>query len=151
MNPVTEDPSIERSIEIKRVFNAPRQLVWNAWTQPELIAEWWSPNGMHAPLDSVTCELRVGGAFSVKMIMDEDGTEHDVDAKFESLDEPNQLVLVNAQPGDPFKFVVTLDELGDDKTELTLFCIGDATAQEVAEMDQGWSEMFDKQDRLLAQ
>ena len=36
----------KKTITIKRTFNAPISLVWEAWTQPEHIAEWWSPKGI---------------------------------------------------------------------------------------------------------
>jgi uncharacterized protein YndB with AHSA1/START domain len=44
---------------ITRVFDAPRELVWNAWTEPERVKRWWGPEGFTAPFCRI--DLRVGG------------------------------------------------------------------------------------------
>ena len=56
---------MQRDLLISRVFDAPRELVWEAWTNPAHIAQWWGPRGLVCP----TCELdlRVGGVFSLHM------------------------------------------------------------------------------------
>ena len=52
---------MEKEITIERVFNAPIDLVWKAWTKAEEIKEWWGPNGVTNPI----CEIdpRVGGDY----------------------------------------------------------------------------------------
>jgi uncharacterized protein YndB with AHSA1/START domain len=58
--------SIDRStftITFQRTFTAPREDVFDAWTQPEQIAEWWDPTG--APLSECAIDLRPGGAFKL--------------------------------------------------------------------------------------
>lgn len=149
MNPVTESQKSE--LTLKRVFNAPRELVWNAWTQPELIAEWWGPEGLHTPLESITCELRVGGAFNLKMVVDADGTEHGLDAIFEIVDPLARMVFVAANPESDFNISVTFADLGDDRTAVTLYMTGTTTPEKLAGMDQGWRDMYDKLEKLLAQ
>lgn len=54
-----------REIVIERVFDAPRELVWEAWTNPEHVAHWWGPKGF----GGAACELdlRVGGAFRLDL------------------------------------------------------------------------------------
>ena len=58
---VTED----QGLIMERVFNAPRELVWRAWTEPERFASWYGPQGFTVP----TCEMdfRVGGSYSLVM------------------------------------------------------------------------------------
>jgi hypothetical protein len=53
----------ERKLVITRIFDAPPELVWKAWTDPELIQRWWGPNGFDLP----TCrnDFRVGGRLSI--------------------------------------------------------------------------------------
>jgi uncharacterized protein YndB with AHSA1/START domain len=46
-------------IVINRLFHAPRDLVWRAWTEPEFVMQWWGPKGYTSP--SCTIDLRVGG------------------------------------------------------------------------------------------
>ena len=52
-------PTLE--ITITRVFDAPRELVWKAWTEPEHFMRWWGPKGYTAPVYKV--DLRVGGKY----------------------------------------------------------------------------------------
>ena len=46
---------------ITRIFDAPRELVWKAWTDPEMAKKWWGPEGFTAP--SIKIDLRVGGKY----------------------------------------------------------------------------------------
>ncbi|HEX9828886.1 MAG TPA: SRPBCC domain-containing protein, partial [Bacteroidota bacterium] len=50
---------IMQEIIISRIFNAPRELVWKAWTEPERVKKWWGPEQFTAP--SIKIDLRVGG------------------------------------------------------------------------------------------
>ena len=61
-----------RTITMKRTFNAPIQLVWEAWTQPEHIAQWWGPKGMKTKV--IAHDFRVGGKWEYTMLMP-DGKE----------------------------------------------------------------------------
>jgi uncharacterized protein YndB with AHSA1/START domain len=65
-----------RELTLARTFDAPRQLVWDAYTVPEQLAKWWGPSIMHTPLETITIELRPGGAFRLTMVSDIDGTEY---------------------------------------------------------------------------
>jgi uncharacterized protein YndB with AHSA1/START domain len=49
----------DQSLTIERVFDAPLEKVWQAWTEPEQIKKWWGPNDFTAP--SIENDLRVGG------------------------------------------------------------------------------------------
>lgn len=53
----------QRQLEITRVFDAPRDRVWRAWTQPAAMARWLHPHGLRTPEESVFVDLRVGGCF----------------------------------------------------------------------------------------
>lgn len=50
---------------VERVFNAPREKVWAAWTEPEQIKQWWGPEGFSAP--SIKLDLKVGGKYVYAM------------------------------------------------------------------------------------
>jgi uncharacterized protein YndB with AHSA1/START domain len=54
-----------KPIIITRVFDAPRELVWKAWTDPEMIKKWWGPEGFTAP--SIKVDLKVGGKYIYAM------------------------------------------------------------------------------------
>ena len=62
----------KRTVTIKRTFNAPLKLVWEAWTRPEHIAHWWGPKGMETKV--LEHDFRVGGKWKFTMEMP-DGNE----------------------------------------------------------------------------
>lgn len=55
----------KRELRITRTFNAPREMVWKMWTEPEQIMKWWGPEGFTAP--SITVDLWVGGKYIFAM------------------------------------------------------------------------------------
>jgi uncharacterized protein YndB with AHSA1/START domain len=57
-----------QQITITRVFDAPRELVFRAWTDPNQLANWWGPPGFDTPRETIEIDLRVGGQFSVRMV-----------------------------------------------------------------------------------
>lgn len=57
----------KRTVTLKRTFDAPINLVWEAWTRPEHIAQWWSPKGM--PTKVIEHEFKVGGKWKYSMPM----------------------------------------------------------------------------------
>ena len=71
-----------REITITRVFDAPRERVWRAWTEPSEIARWWGKRGWSTPPESVTLDVRPGGVFRLNSINDEDGREMPLDTTF---------------------------------------------------------------------
>src|SRR5215203_1574977 len=52
----------------RRVFRAPRELVWRCLTEPAELAQFWGPRGMTTPLDGIVLELRRGGRFETLMV-----------------------------------------------------------------------------------
>ena len=69
------DPPIDQEFTITRVFDAPRELVWKAWTDPEQVARWYGPRGFSTPRSTITMDVRRGGTFALTMVDDNDGTE----------------------------------------------------------------------------
>jgi len=145
---------------LTRIFNAPRALVWKAWTDPKLVAEWWGPQEFTNP----RCEwdARPGGKILVHMhgpkgsIFDFDMPMNGV---FHEVVSPRKLVftsraLQDANGNDQLETLVTisLDEIGG-KTKLTLHVIviksSTAVAGAFAGMEQGWSQSFEKLIDLL--
>ncbi len=61
-----------RTLTIERTFNAPIELVWEAWSQPEHIAKWWGPPGMEVEI--IEHNFEVGGAWKYSMVMPNGGT-----------------------------------------------------------------------------
>jgi uncharacterized protein YndB with AHSA1/START domain len=82
----------ERAIVITREFDAPRELVFKAWTDPKHIAQWWRPKGFTNPV----CELdvRVGGAWHIVMRAP-NGTAYPCGGVYREVVEPERLVFTN--------------------------------------------------------
>jgi uncharacterized protein YndB with AHSA1/START domain len=100
-------------IEITRVFHAPRERVWQAWTEPEQLVRWWGKRGWSAQRSSLQLDVRPGGAFRVVTISDDDGREMVSEGVFREVVAPERLSFGDA--------TVTFTDLGDGRTEMR-FC-----------------------------
>jgi uncharacterized protein YndB with AHSA1/START domain len=139
----------DRELVFTRVFDAPREIVFKAWTDPERLKRWWGPNGFTNPV----CELdpRPGGAIRIHM-RGPDGTVYPNRGVFHEIVEPERLVFsigADDQQGNIIIEVVntvTFTEQGG-KTTLTLQSrIIKATAEAapyLAGMESGWSQALD--------
>jgi uncharacterized protein YndB with AHSA1/START domain len=127
-------------IAITRVFDAPREDVWRAWTEPERIAQWWGKRGWSTPVSSVELDVRPGGVFRLNSINDEDGREMPVDAVYTEVVEPERLAFGTSS--------VTLIDLGDGRTEMRF----EATASpDVADAAVGGlNSAFDRMEQSLS-
>lgn len=100
-NRTTITTPTDREIVITRVFNAPRELVWKAWTQPEHLSRWWGPKGWTLPICKM--DFRVDGTWYYCMKGPE-GEESCGLAVYREIDEPERIVytdyFANAQ-GNP--------------------------------------------------
>lgn len=90
----------DREVRVVRSFNAPRELVWDAHTKPELIQKWMlGPPGWSMPVCEI--ELRVGGAYRWRWRNDADGSEFGFFGKFTEVNKPAKLAHEeNYDPGD---------------------------------------------------
>lgn len=121
-------------IEITRVYDAPRELVWNAWTEPEQLAAWWGKRGWTARLDSIELDLRPGGTFRVTTVNDEDGSEMTNEGTYTDVDEPRRLAFGAT--------VVTFTDLGDGRTEMTFRTTTEASGELLGRMKGGVESAF---------
>jgi len=62
-NPTTVERTSEREFAVTRTFDAPARLVYDAWTQPELLKLWWAPKSLGMSLLSCEADVRVGGTY----------------------------------------------------------------------------------------
>ena len=113
----TENPAAtEQDFTITRVFDAPRELIWSALTDPEQLIRIWGPEGTHVPIESVTVEPRQGGVFRVTMVLDDGGTEYPMNAVYKEFVEPQRMVFETAGG---ITGTIELADLGDGKTEFS--------------------------------
>ncbi len=142
-NAATE--SADRLLTITRIFDAPRALVFKAWTAPERLMRWWGPRGF--TMTSCEIDLRPGGAYRFHLRSPE-GTEHRTRGVFREIIEPERLVMTRAwvdaegKPGHETLLTLSLADQGG-KTKLTLHqaIFESVTARDLHQ--GGWSSSLD--------
>jgi uncharacterized protein YndB with AHSA1/START domain len=145
----------EGTVEITRVFDAPRALVWQAWTDPKMLAQWFGPRGFTSSVPQ--WELRVGGKLRIVM-HGPDGNDYPMKGVFTEVRAPERLVFTNIpidKDGNHLlegETVVTLTER-DGKTELVVkaHMVGmvPIAKQMLAGMKAGWTQSIDKLEELV--
>jgi uncharacterized protein YndB with AHSA1/START domain len=146
----------ERELVLTRVFAAPRRLVFEVWTDPAHLAEWWGPRGFTNPVCEV--DARPGGAIRIVMRAP-DGAEHPMTGTFREVVVPERLVftaIAEDKAGNPLLEVLTTAVFAerDGKTTLTLrarvvMATGQA-APMIAGMAEGWSQSLDRLESFVA-
>ncbi|WP_255168243.1 SRPBCC family protein [Natrononativus amylolyticus] len=150
------DPS-DYDMTITRTFDAPRERVFEAWTDPDRVEQWWGPAGFTSTVHEL--EVRPGGAFRLDMHAP-DGTVYPDSGEFHEVEPPERLVLTSRAFEDEdgaygleVYNTVTFAERGG-RTELTLEAEVIAARPEVAEalegMELGWSQSLEKLDDTVA-
>lgn len=118
---MTDAPSTEvtaEGITITRIFDAPRELVWKAWTDPAHFAQWFGERDSSIPLETTSMDVRPAGEWSVIMHVPSEG-QIPFAGVYREVDEPERLVLTLRDPGGSgFEEVMTvvLTDLGDGRT-----------------------------------
>ena len=119
----------EREVIGTRVYDAPRELVWKAWTDPNIITKWWGPNGFTTTTESM--DLKPDGTW--KFIMHgPDGRDYKNKIVYIEVKKPARLVYRHAgdEETEPIKFhvTVTFDKAGD-KTKITMRMVFETAAE----------------------
>ncbi len=106
----------DRTIQIERIFNASRERVWRAHTDPKLLAQWW---GRGNQLDIVTYELQRGGHW--RFVEHSDHGTHGFEGRFREVTPMDRLVMTfewDGMPGYPAVTSATFVDLSDGRTKL---------------------------------
>lgn len=109
----------EREIRISREFDAPRESVFEAWTEPDIIGRWWGPDGFTTTTHHM--DFREGGAWDFIM-HGPDGTDYNNFIRYIEIVDPEKLVYDHGRNSDlpaDFRVWVTFKDLGD-KTQLSM-------------------------------
>ena len=140
----------EREVRLIRIYDAPREAVFKAWTDPEQVARWWGPKMFTAPVCEV--DARVGGKFRIVM-RGPDGSEYPMRGEFHEVVAPERLTFTNIAVDDEDRpiidgFTTVLFAVEGSKTRLTVIARGKAVApaaiQYLQGMEAGWSQSLDK-------
>lgn len=118
----TNSPSSDREIVISRVFDAPRDLVWRAMSEPQHVVNWWGPRGFSTTTKRM--DFRVGGVWEHTM-HGPDGANYPNKSVFEEIVRHERIVYSHGGhrengPGTSFVATWTFEDAGPGKTRLTI-------------------------------
>ncbi len=147
----TDHSAENRTLTLNRTFNAPIKLVWDAWTQPGHIAQWWGPKGMETTI--VKHDFKVGGEWEYAMIMPNgnafigDGIYIDIvelekirsTANFKPMTEGVEIQALFEQVGDRTNFTFNVIHPTEE------YC----KQQEAMGFKNGWGSTFDRLEELI--
>jgi uncharacterized protein YndB with AHSA1/START domain len=146
----------EQELVLTRVFDAPRELVFKAWTDPKCVAQWWRPRGFTNPV----CELDVqpGGAIRIHM-RGPDGTVYPMTGVYQEVVEPERIVFtstpLDAEGSALFELLttVTFAEQGGKTKQILRARVIKRTAQAaqyLKGMEAGWTQSLEHLAESLA-
>ncbi len=164
MSPKTET----QPLVIERLFDAPRELVFKAWTDPEMVKRWWGPNEFTAPV--VKLDFRVGGKwfYAMQSAGFNEGKPIWSTGFFREIVPNERLVMTDsfadedgnivpashyAMEGDfPLEMLVTVtfEDAGPGKTRMTLKHEGLPVGEHLSGANEGWNQSLDKLAAALA-
>ncbi|MGV2984540.1 SRPBCC family protein [Microbacterium sp. AGC85] len=136
---------------ITRTFDAPRELVWKAWTDETELAQWLHPFGVST--DSVSFDVRVGGRYRYTMTNDETGEKFPTGGEYIEVDPVDRLVFTWGEPEAPVEgapvITLTFAERGA-QTELVFHLRGHEGNPGDGFIYDGWDEALTNFGRFLA-
>jgi uncharacterized protein YndB with AHSA1/START domain len=148
-NPPSSAPV--RELTITRVLDAPRELVFRAWTDPQHLTRWWGPHGFTTPL--CEADARPGGDLHVVMRAP-NGVELPMSGVYHEIIPPERIVMTiraledaDGNPRLEARHTITFDE-HDGKTTLTMHAMvvkaGPAAAGALSGMERGWNQSLER-------
>lgn len=159
---VSGDPRAgsDTELTISRVFDAPREVVFRAWTDPEQLGRWWGPHGFTNPV--VDIDPRPGGRWRIYMRAP-DGTVYPNGGRYLEVREPERLVYTDEVAEDETAWgdspppsavqTVTFEDV-DGATRVTVVVRLDSPGAKATMIEMGapagWNESMERLDALLA-
>jgi uncharacterized protein YndB with AHSA1/START domain len=148
----------DRDLVLTRVLNAPRDKVYQCWTNPELVTQWFAPKPWTTP--KAVMDVRPGGASTITMA-DENGNEYPNPGQYLEVVPNEKLVFTDAFVGDwapsgkPFfTAVLTFEDAGEGKTKYTAIArhwtAEDAANHKKMGFHEGWGICANQLEALAA-
>lgn len=139
-----------REIVIARILNAPRELVFKVWTEPEHIAKWWGPNGFTNTIFKM--DVAPGGEWDLIM-HGPDGTDYKNKSVFVEVVKPERIVYDHVS-GPKFRATAKFEDIGEGKTRITWQMLFDTREDlehvvKVFKADEGLKQNVDKLAKYL--
>lgn len=148
-----------QGLVIERVFDAPRERLWEAWTDPEEVKKWWGPKDFTAP--SIQTDLRVGGK-NLWAMESPDGQVYWSTGTYREIVPLERIVVTdsfadengNVVPGSHYgmpddfplemEITITFEDAGEGRTKLTIRHSGMPPTEVGQQAEAGWNESLDK-------
>jgi uncharacterized protein YndB with AHSA1/START domain len=141
-----------RRLELTHVFDASREEVFDAWTDPDQVAVWFAPEGLEIPRESVVIEARVGGRFHLTMVDPAGRATHDLRAEIVEISPPELLVLRSEPIPEAGIMEATISrvafEAEGERTRMTI-TDGPYTDEVRRDSEAGWRSVIENLDGLL--
>lgn len=155
----------KKELTFERTYSAPIETVWQAWTRPEMLREWWGPENTSIPECEV--DLRVGGRLYIVMEAGEgmgkyEGTRWPMEATFTRVEEPTRLVYEARSWTEGEEDTATIHHTNDVRLRdhdgttvvdltVTITEIGSGAKMAAFGMKWGYKAQLDKLETLLTQ
>jgi uncharacterized protein YndB with AHSA1/START domain len=163
----------EKSITITRIFDAPKEEVWAAWTNPEIVKKWWGPEGFTCP--SIKIDFTVGGRY-VYCMRGQEGSQWDRDmytaGVFKEIIPYEKIVItdyfsdfegnkiepsqedMDANFPTEMTCIINFEAIDDEKTKITLeypetLNESQFEAMKNSGMEEGWQSSFNKLSEIV--
>lgn len=154
-------PENNKELTIVRTFDAKIDVVFRAWTDPEVLVKWWGPNGVSIP--ECNLDLKPGGSIYIEMLAGAElgnleGSTWPMTGVFKEITPPTKLVYESSAVVDDKPILDTLNtvifEETEGKTKMTFSVVVTRVTPEaagpLAGMEMGWNQSIDKLAKLLS-
>lgn len=149
---MAENDLSKRTLTLKKTFDAPIDLVWEAWTQPEHIAKWWGPKGM--AINVIEHNFKIGGKWKYVMPMP-NGSEFISEGQYSEIEKFKKIVTTaNFKPMTEGVEIRALFEKIGEKTNF-IFSVVHPTEEYCRQQEKmgfynGWGSTFDRLANFLS-
>jgi uncharacterized protein YndB with AHSA1/START domain len=146
-----EKPSLEeaseRTITVRWVFEAPRELVWREWTEPGRFADWFGFPDAETPLSAISMDVTPGGVWRATMFTGPGRREIQWWGEYREVVKPERLVFTMCDRPDDAScqlVSVVLRDLGDRRTEMLFEQRGYIGRELYDRATKGWASFFNR-------
>lgn len=152
--PPSAESAARPLLRMQRVFDAPRDLVWHAWSRPEVLVLWMGP--VEWPAVSATCDFRVGGAWRICLRSPETGADLWQGGVYTEIEAPRRLAFTfkwdeSHEDGPPVDTLVTVELTATgDRTVMDFTHEGLKSEQSLTGHRHGWTSTADRLEAWLA-
>ena len=136
----------DQEVLITRIFEAPRERVFRAWTDPDELAEWYGPEHFDTPRERIHIDLRVGGRYELTMVQRDNGAEFALGYEIVELLEP-ELIVLRSDPMPEMGMhepILTRVEFHDHGTKTRMTLSDGPYLHGSRHAEAGWIAAFDK-------